>query len=266
MRKKNRLVAVLLACCATVCSLGTVQAGAVNLHDEATMTEEEKMIKEYCDIVINTVNAERAERGLSELMTFPELNEVTCTRAEELAELFDHYRPDGSICFSALKEAGIRYSVSAENLAGGRADPVSTVEQWMNSEGHRKNILGEKYTHIGIGYYYLPGSTWEYHWSMFLIGSYEGSEPRVFETQYAPGRALGDVDGSHTINALDAKKILHYSACRAAGVEIDVVSDFVKTADVNGDGVVDARDASVILAYSAAVGAGESAVLEDFIW
>ncbi|MDE5753819.1 MAG: hypothetical protein K2H89_04680 [Oscillospiraceae bacterium] len=266
--KKNKLAAILLACCATVCSLGTVQAGAVNLHDEATMTEEEKQIKEYCDIVVNCVNNERTERGLSELMTFPELSEITCIRAEELPVKFDHTRPDGSMCFSILKENGIRYSAVAENLAGGRPDPVSTVEQWMNSEGHRKNILGEKYTHIGIGYYYDADSDWKYHWSMFLIGTYdtESKEPFVFDGQYCPTRELGDADGSHVINSLDAKKILHYASSRAAGVEMGVVHDFIEAADVNGDGIVDARDASAVLAYCAAVGSGENAVLEDFIW
>ncbi|MDE5884553.1 MAG: hypothetical protein K2H29_05685 [Oscillospiraceae bacterium] len=264
--KKNKFAAILLACCATVCSLGAVQASAINLHDEATMTEQEKQIKEYCDIVINCVNNERTERGLSELATFPELSEVAYIRAEELPVLFDHTRPDGTMCFTAIKEAGIRYSAVAENLAGGRADPVATVEQWMNSEGHRKNILGEKYTHIGIGYYYDPNSDWGYNWSMFLIGTYDGTTPYVFDSQYTPGRELGDVDGSHTVDALDAKKILRYAASRAAGVEMGTVHDFMEVADLNGDGIADAKDASAILAYSAAVGSNGNAVLQDFIW
>lgn len=264
--KKNKLAAILLACCATVCSLGTVQAGAVNLHDEATMTDEEKMIQEYCEIVVNCVNNERTEKGLSELTLLPELSEVACLRAEELVQRFDHYRPDGSGCFVPVKEAGIRYAAIAENLAGGRADPVSTVDQWMNSTGHRQNILGEKYTHIGIGYYYEPGSEWEYHWSMYLIGTYDGTEPHVFDGQYMPSRELGDVDGSHTVNSVDAKKILRYAASRAAGVGMGTVHDFMEVADVNGDGIADARDASAILAYSAAIGSGEDAVLQDFVW
>ncbi|MDE6088647.1 MAG: hypothetical protein K2G25_09715, partial [Oscillospiraceae bacterium] len=263
----NKFAAILLACCATVCSLGVVQASAVNLHDEATMTEEEKQIKEYCDIIVNCVNNERTERGLSELAIYPELSEAAYVRAVELVDKFDHYRPNGDMCFTALKENGIRYSSCAENLAGGRADPVSTVDQWMNSEGHRKNILGN-YTHIGIGYYYDPNSDWVYNWSMFLIGLYdtESKEPFVFDGQYCPTRELGDVDGSHVINSLDAKKILKYAASRAAGVEMGVVHEFMDVADLNGDGIADARDASAILAYSAAVGSDGNAVLQDFIW
>lgn len=274
MKKKNRLVAVLLACCATVCSFSTaLQAGAVNLHDEATMTEEEKQIKELCDIVVSCTNAERAKEGLSELATFPLLNELACIRAEEISlspseTYFSHNRPDGSSCFSLLKaeKEAFKYATSGENIAAGRADPVSTVEQWMKSEGHRKNILGDKYTHIGIGYYYNPDTEYGYYWSMYLIGSYSGSVPAVIEGQYIPGLTLGDVDGSHVINSQDAKQILHYAACRAAGVNIDVVSGFEDAADINGDGVIDARDASIVLAYSAAMGANGSANLEDFIW
>lgn len=273
MKKKNRLAAVLLACCATACSLvSTVQAGAVNLSDEATMTDQEKKIKEYCDIVVNCVNAERAKEGLSELATFPKLNELACVRAEEISmspseTYFSHVRPDGSMAFSLLKSEGIRYSMTGENIAAGRADPVAVVDQWMNSKGHRDNILKDKYTHVGIGYYYAgPDSEYEYYWTMYLIGSYSGSEPAVFDTQYIPSRSLGDVDGSHTINAQDAKQILHYVASRAAGIREDVTSGFEDAADVNGDGVIDAIDASIILAYSAAAGASGSANLEDFIW
>ncbi|MDE6730359.1 MAG: hypothetical protein K2J71_06240 [Oscillospiraceae bacterium] len=266
--KTNKLAAILLACCATVCSLAAVPAGAINLHDEATMTEQEKQMKEYCDIVINCVNNERTERGLSQLATFPELSELTYVRAVEISggeDVFSHTRPDGSMCFSILKENGVRYSAVAENLAGGRADPVATVDQWMNSEGHRKNILGEKYTHIGIGYYYAPDSDFEYYWSMFLIGTYDSGVPHVFESQYMPSRELGDVDGSHSTDVQDAKKILRYAASRAAGVEMGVVSEFMDVADLNGDGIADARDASAILAYSAAVGSNGSAVLHDYI-
>ncbi len=292
--KRTHVLSGLLAFCMAVSSFSAMTAGAVNLHDESTMTDEEKMIKEYCDIVVNMVNNERVARGLTELKTFPELNEVTCIRAEELTQSFTHTRPGGSMCFSVVKDANIGYSLIAENIAAGRADPVSTVEQWMGSTGHRKNILGEKYTHIGIGYFYRPNTpelqeefdriaeslkddpdaesklanlyNYEYYWSMFLIGSYQGSQPYVFPTQYQPTRGLGDADGSHGVNASDASMILTYSASHAAGITFPVVHDFNDAADVNGDGFIDAIDASIILAYSAAVGAGNGAQISDFVW
>jgi len=268
--KKNRVLSGFLACCTVgVSMLGSaINAGAINLHDSALMSEEEKQIKEYCDIAVNLVNNERVfYRGLPEVATFPLLNEVTCIRAEELAQEFGHYRPDGSLCFSVVKQAKIKYGSIAENIAAGRADPASTMQQWMDSKGHRENILNPTYTHIGIGYFYKPETTYTYHWSMFLIMSTKGEEPAVFEGQYIPERWLGDPDGSHETNAADAKMILYYAANRAAGISISTPTGFTEAADINQDGNIDAVDAAAILEYSAAKGAGgDNIQLSDFIW
>ena len=266
--KKKRLVSGLLACCMAVFPMlhTAAAASAVNLHDSALMSDEEKMIKEYCDIAVNLVNNERVfERGLPEVATFPLLNEVTCIRAEELNQEFGHYRPDGSLCFSILKQEGIKYSGVAENIAAGRTDPVSTVDQWMNSKGHRDNIINPAYTHLGIGYYHAPDTT--YYWSMFLISSMKGKEAAGVDSQYIPERWLGDPDGSHETNAADAKMVLKYAASRAAGIEINVPTGFLEAADVDQNGKVDAFDASAILEYSAAKGAGDNNIqISDFIW
>ena len=78
--KKMKLAAALLSCVMACVPLmhnfAAIHTSAVNLHDEASMTDEEKQIKKYCDTVINLVNNERTSRGLSELATFPLLNEV----------------------------------------------------------------------------------------------------------------------------------------------------------------------------------------------
>ena len=267
--KKTRIMSSILAfCMAGIAMLASsVSASAINLHDNALMTEEEKKTKEYCDIAINLVNNERVfYRGLSELATFPLLNEVTCTRAEELEQRFAHYRPNDSICFTALKEAGIKYGNVAENIAAGRTDPASTVAQWMDSKGHRDNILNPIYTHLGIGYFYKPETTYTYYWSMFLIMSTKGSEAAIFEGQYIPERWFGDPDGSHETNAADAKMILYYAAQRAAGLPISTPTGFMEAADINLDGSIDAKDASAILEYSAATGVGENVRLSDFVW
>ena len=84
-----------------------------------------------------------------------ELDHVSsCTfssKEEELQELFDHTRPDGSSCFTALDEAGVRYWTAGENIAAGAATPESVMNMWMNSEGHRANILNESFDAIGVG-------------------------------------------------------------------------------------------------------------------
>ncbi len=266
--KKTKLAAGLLAfviaCLPMINS--AVSASAVNLHDEAFMTEEEKQIKEYCDIIINLSNNERCALGLSELATFPLLNEVTCLRATELAQVFDHVRPDGTTCFTALKDANIFYRGGGENIAAGRPEPSSAMSQWLSSPKHKANILTSNRTHIGIGYYYQEGSTFEYYWSMFLIKAEDGNGPVVFDGQYIPTRSYGDADGDHDINSADARFILRYAASRAAGVNFIPPTGFLEAADINKDGDVNAWDAASIMEYSAAKGAGTAGQLSDYIW
>ena len=99
--KKLKLAAGLFACCMAWIP---IQAFAVNLHDEATMTEQEKLMKEYSDIIVNLVNNERVfYRGLEEISTFPALNEITCVRAEETSQFYGHTRPDGSLVFFCIE-------------------------------------------------------------------------------------------------------------------------------------------------------------------
>ena len=56
-------------------------------------------------------------------------------------------------------------SLVGENIAAGYSSPEAVVEGWMNSPGHRANILEAEFTHIGVGYEYLPGTTYKYYWS-----------------------------------------------------------------------------------------------------
>ena len=73
-------------------------------------------------------------------------------RVKELSALFDHTRQDGSTCFTALDDAGIRYSTAGENIAAEYSTPEQVVNGWMNSEGHRTNILNAGFITIGVGY------------------------------------------------------------------------------------------------------------------
>ncbi len=246
----------------------TAAFAALPLHTGAAVSagEVDQISLKNAEIVICAINDIRVANGLSELSTTPLLLEVSDTRAEEIVLDFSHYRPDGSVCFTALKSEGITYSFSAENIASGRSNPVATVDQWMQSEGHRANILNENFTHIGIGYTYDPDSTFGYYWSMFLIGVYDGTSPYVYEDQYIPGRALGDVNGTKSVNADDASVVLQYAAQNSAGLHCNVVKDFKRAADVNSDGTINSIDASIILTYAAAMGSGQNITLEDCIW
>ena len=74
-------------------------------------------------------------------------------RAQEIAQSFSHTRPDGSSCFTILEEFGVSYRAAGENIAMGQRTPEEVMDGWMNSSGHRANILNGTFTSIGVGYY-----------------------------------------------------------------------------------------------------------------
>lgn len=121
------------------------------------------------DAVLDCVNQERAEYGLSALNTSTVLHRVADLRAEEISETFQHTRPDGSSTFTVLQEYNISCRTAGENLAMGYDDPEDVVEAWMNSSSHRANILNSKFTSAGVGIYYSPDSDL-YYWTLFFIG------------------------------------------------------------------------------------------------
>lgn len=122
-------------------------------------------IQDYIQQVWELVNAERVKQNLSPLVLNDDLNEVSEIRANEITEEFSHLRPDGTLCDTVLAEYGLSTYHYGENIAyttSGYSDIVSVVvEGWLNSEGHRENILNESYTNIGVGIAYMDGL---YYW------------------------------------------------------------------------------------------------------
>ena len=112
----------------------------------------------YLQQVVDLCNAERAKVGLAPLTMVVELNNAAQVRAEEIYTLFSHDRPNGTKYRTILDEKAISYMGCGENVAYGFRTPEAVVEGWMNSEGHRANILNEKFTYIGIGYYKGPNN------------------------------------------------------------------------------------------------------------
>lgn len=107
---------------------------------------------DYARDVLDIVNKERTSRGLSELVLDETLCAAADVRAQEIAVRFEHYRLDGSKALSILSEYGISYYSAGENIAQGQHNAKEVMESWMNSPGHKANILDESYTKIGIGY------------------------------------------------------------------------------------------------------------------
>ncbi len=122
-------------------------------------------VHEYVFAVVDLVNEERAKENLPPLTLQTKATEAAQVRAEEAKKSFSHTRPNGKKCFTALAESGVPYMSAGENLAGKIKTPEKVVDAWMNSPGHRKNIMNAKYTGIGVGYV-AEGN----YWSQFFVG------------------------------------------------------------------------------------------------
>ncbi|HIU10023.1 MAG TPA: hypothetical protein IAB00_02030 [Candidatus Avidehalobacter gallistercoris] len=119
----------------------------------------------YIEQVVTLVNQERAKQGLSPVTLDSRLSAAAQVRAKEAAQSFSHTRPNGTSCFTALQEAGVSYRGAGENIAYGQQTPAAVMKDWMNSSGHRANILKASYTKIGVGYTVVNGTP---YWSQFF--------------------------------------------------------------------------------------------------
>lgn len=118
--------------------------------------------------VVDIVNKERKAAGKDALQLDEELSAIAALRAKEIAEKFDHIRPNGTSCFTALNEAGYNYMSAGENIALNYKDsPAEVMNIWMNSSGHKANILSDDVTKIGVGHYEVNG---KHYWVQVFAG------------------------------------------------------------------------------------------------
>ena len=141
--------------------------------DTQTPAQDASTPEELAAEVVRLVNVERAKEGLAPLGTYDSLTKAAQIRAPEIVTLFSHDRPDGTSCFTAMDQTGAKKGAYTwgENIAAGNATAAATVEQWMNSPGHRANILNAKFTHIGVGYQHSAGSTYGHYWVQMFTGT-----------------------------------------------------------------------------------------------
>lgn len=140
----------------------------ISLHEASAISYNDSELAEYAEQVAVLVNKERTANGLQPVRVSPALSEAANTRAEELQKNFSHTRPNGTSCFTAITERGITYRSVAENIAYGQRSPESVMDAWMNSSGHRANILNKNMEYIGVGVVYRNGI---YYWSQFFAVS-----------------------------------------------------------------------------------------------
>lgn len=103
--------------------------------------------------VIRLVNVERTKNGLAPLKENSELSKVASVKAQDMIDknYFDHNSPTYGSPFDMMKKFGINYSAAGENIAYGQKTPEEVMTAWMNSPGHRSNILNSNFTEIGVG-------------------------------------------------------------------------------------------------------------------
>ena len=155
--------------------------GVVDLYDAVDISKmliqnsienelaERQKKEEYVNRVFELVNKERISRGLKALTLDNSLCNAAQKRATEISSNMSHTRPDGKEFFTVLKEMNISYNYAGENIGGGYSSPEAVVKGWMNSEGHRDNILDPYFTKMGVGYYEKSDTQYQYYWTQFFI-------------------------------------------------------------------------------------------------
>lgn len=141
--------------------------GTGNDHDASNgaagnATAQEKISQDAQDAsntqaaqVLALVNDERAKAGLQPLTLDNTLNRVAAEKARDMAVngYFSHDSPTYGSPFDMMRSFGVDYQSAGENIAAGQKSASEVMQSWMNSSGHRANILSPKYTKLGVGYY-----------------------------------------------------------------------------------------------------------------
>lgn len=144
-------------------------AAPVAVETPAAPAESNSATGSYEAQVVELVNKERAAQGLSALKFNAELSKVAGAKAADLRDknYFSHTSPTYGSPFDMMKSFGIRYTAAGENIAKGYMNPTSVMNGWMNSPGHKANIMNGNFTEIGVGY--VSGSNGSGYWVQMFI-------------------------------------------------------------------------------------------------
>ncbi|KAJ8509438.1 hypothetical protein ON010_g18766 [Phytophthora cinnamomi] len=138
-----------------------VAASASSSFSEAAPTGD------YFAAMLARVNKERAAHGISVLCTNKKLQAAAQRHSNDMAKnnYMAHDGADGSTMSQRVTQAGYEWESVAENVAAGQEDVESVMDEWMQSEGHRENILCADYTMFGTAYAYNKDTTYGYYWT-----------------------------------------------------------------------------------------------------
>lgn len=132
-------------------------------------TSKSSVLSPYEQQVLNLTNQQREKYGLAPLKVSVSLSKMSGVKAADMRDhnYFSHYSPTYGSPFQMMKDFGISYTYAGENIAAGQPTPQAVVTAWMNSPGHRANILNSHYTEIGIGY--VKGGSYGSYWVQDFI-------------------------------------------------------------------------------------------------
>lgn len=137
------------------------QAAGKTITSSAT-TGEIMSRDQAAEEILRLCNIERKKAGVPALKLSRELYKPAMTRAREIVKSFSHTRPNG-MSFSSVFY-GITYRTVGENLAAGQTSCEMVVQQWMDSPGHRANILNKKFKFLGVAYLYNEKGHYKHYW------------------------------------------------------------------------------------------------------
>ena len=140
-----------------------------NQNDDNNSSNINGFSKEQLE-VLNLVNKERKANGLKPLTLNKELSNVANIKSRDMIEkgYFDHTSPTYGSPFDMMKKFNISYNTAGENIAMGQKTPSEVMNSWMNSSGHRANILNSTYTELGVGI--QKDSNGTIYWTQMFIG------------------------------------------------------------------------------------------------
>ncbi|WP_436796451.1 SafA/ExsA family spore coat assembly protein [Desulfuribacillus stibiiarsenatis] len=126
-------------------------------------------IKAFENEVISLTNQERQKKGLKPLIADWQVSRVARYKSVDMRDkkYFSHQSPTYGSPFDMLKSFNVQYRAAGENIAAGQTTAREVVNSWMNSEGHRANILNANFTHIGVGY--AEGGPNRHYWTQMFI-------------------------------------------------------------------------------------------------
>lgn len=132
----------------------------LNIPVQDTSTEQE---------ILKLVNAERSKAGVKPLTLNWELSRVAKFKSEDMRDnnYFSHTSPTYGSPFNMIKNFGISYSAAGENIAAGQKTADEVMKAWMNSSGHKANILSANYTQLGVGK--ATGGSYGTYWTQMFI-------------------------------------------------------------------------------------------------